>query len=72
MPPGAIGATSSNLLSHLHHHRRIQRPQQLGMVMREMPLHGLKQLLIGAACELRPALAVGDPAFPLIDRGHFA
>ena len=42
------------------------------MVVREMPLDCLEQLLIGAACELRPALAVGDPALPVIDRGHLA
>jgi hypothetical protein len=29
--------------------------------MREMLLDGTEQLLIGCACELRPALAVSDP-----------
>lgn len=40
------------------------------MVMREMTLDRLEQLRIGATCELRPALALGDPSLPLIDRGH--
>jgi hypothetical protein len=70
MPPGALGATSSDILSHLHHNLRIQRPQELGMVVREMLLDRLKQLLIGATCELRPALAMSDSA--LLDRGHIA
>jgi hypothetical protein len=40
--------------------------------MREMSLDRLKQLLIGATCELRPALASSDPSLPFIDRGHIA
>jgi hypothetical protein len=42
------------------------------MVMREMSLDRLEQLRVGAACELRPALALDDPSLPRIDRGHFA
>ena len=32
------------------------------MVMCEVPLGRVEELLLGVACELRPALAVGDPA----------
>ena len=71
-PRAPVGATSSDILGHLHHQLRRQRPQELGMVVREMPLDRLEQLLIGAACKLRPAVAVGDLSLPLIDRGHFA
>ena len=70
MPPGAIGATSSDILGHLHHDLRVHRPKELGMVVREMLLYCLKQLLIRATCELRPALAVGDPSLPPFDRGR--
>jgi hypothetical protein len=42
------------------------------MVMREMSLNRLEQLRIGATYESRPALALGDPSLPLIDRGHIA
>jgi hypothetical protein len=71
-PRAPFGATSSNILGHLHHQIRLQRPQELWMVVREMPLDRFEQLLIGATHELRPALAVGDPSLPFIDRGHFA
>lgn len=40
------------------------------MVVRQMLLYCLEQLLIGAACEPRPALAVGDPSLPSFDRGR--
>jgi hypothetical protein len=70
VPPGAIGATSSDILGHLHHDLRIQRPQELGMVVREMLLYRLEQLLIGVSCETRPALAVGDSPLPSVDRGR--
>ena len=41
------------------------------MVMCEMSLNRVEQLLVGATCELRPALAVDDSSLPLVDRGHF-
>jgi hypothetical protein len=41
------------------------------MVMCEMSLDRLEQLLVGATCELRPALALDDSSLPLVDRGHF-
>jgi hypothetical protein len=39
--------------------------------MCEMLLDRLEQLLIGATCELRPALTVSDASVSF-DRGHFA
>jgi hypothetical protein len=42
------------------------------MVMCEVSLDRLEQLLIGAARELRPALALDDTSLPLVDRGHVA
>lgn len=41
------------------------------MVMCEMSLYRLEQLLVGATCELRPALAVDDSSRPPVDRAHF-
>lgn len=72
MPPAPLGATSSDVLGHLHHHLRLQRPQEMGMVVREMLLNRVEQLLIGTTCELRPALTVGDAALSFTDRGHLA
>ena len=41
-------------------------------MMCEVPLSRFEELLLGVARELRPALAVGDPAVPFRDRGHVA
>jgi hypothetical protein len=68
-----VGATyTSNILGHLKHHIRPQGPQELGMMVCEMPLDRGEELLLGAACELRPALAVGDPLLLFADHRHLA
>jgi hypothetical protein len=41
------------------------------MVVREMTLDGLEQFLVGAPCELRPALAASDPALSFGGGRHF-
>src|SRR5690242_19496287 len=64
MPPDVLG--------HLHHHVQLQRPQELGVVMCDVPLDRVEELLLGPACKLRPALAVSDPSVPFGDRGHSA
>jgi hypothetical protein len=40
------------------------------MVVCEVSLHRSEEQVIGIAHELRPALAIGDPALPFGDRGH--
>lgn len=40
------------------------------MVMGEVPLGRREELLPGAACELRPAFAVGDLVGLIVDSGH--
>jgi hypothetical protein len=42
------------------------------MVMCEMSVNRLKELFVGAARELRPALAVSDPSLPFADHRHLA
>jgi hypothetical protein len=42
------------------------------MMMREVSLHHIEELLVGGPCELRPALAVGDPTMPFVDCGQDA
>jgi hypothetical protein len=42
------------------------------MVVREMSLDRCKELLVRAARELRPALALSDPPLPSADRSHVA
>ena len=69
-PPAPTGATWPHILGHLHHYLRLQRPQELRMVMCEMSLDRVEQLLVGATCESRPALAVDDTSL-LVDRVHF-
>jgi hypothetical protein len=39
--------------------------------MSEVSLRRIEEFLLGVARELRPALAVGDPAVLLSDGGHF-
>jgi hypothetical protein len=66
-----VGATyTSDILGHLKHHIRLQCPQELGMVVREMSLNRLKELFVGPTRELRPALTVGHP--PFADHRHLA
>jgi hypothetical protein len=42
------------------------------MVMCEMSLSRREELVLVVACELRPALAVGDPPGPFVDFGRVA
>lgn len=39
-------------------------------MMCEVPLCRVEELLFGIATELRPTLAVGDPARLIVDRGQ--
>ena len=39
-------------------------------MMCEVPLCRVEELLLGIASELRPTLAVGDPAWLIVDRGQ--
>ena len=41
-------------------------------MMGEVSLSRIEQLLLGVSCELRPALAVGDPTVAVLDCGHLA
>jgi hypothetical protein len=52
----------------LKHHIRLQRPEELRMMVCEVLLNRIEELRVGAACQLRPALAVGDPMVPFDDR----
>jgi hypothetical protein len=56
----------------LKHHFRLQRPQELWVVVCEVSLHRVEELLVRIARELRPALALSDPTLPLpfADRCH--
>jgi hypothetical protein len=56
----------------LHHYLRLQCPQELGMMMREVSLNHIEELFIGRPCELRPALAIGDPTMPFVDRSQYS
>ena len=38
----------------------------------EMQLHGIEELLVGFARELRPALALGDPPLAFSDGAHWS
>ena len=55
-----------DVLGHLIHHIQLKRPQELGMMMGDVPLYRFEELLLRSACELRPALAFGDPLAPRI------
>jgi hypothetical protein len=68
-PVGVVHAT--DILGHLKHHIRLKRPQELWMMVCEVPLDGVEELLIGSTNELRPALALGRPS-PFADRCHLA
>jgi hypothetical protein len=41
-------------------------------MMCEVSLSRVEELLFGTALELRPALAIGGPAVPSVDRGHLS
>jgi len=72
-PRAPAGASyTSDILGHLKHHIRLKCPEELRMVVREMPLNRFKELLVGAARESRPALALSDPPLPSADRSHVA
>lgn len=40
------------------------------MMVCEVLLDRIEELLVGAACELRPALAVGNPPLLFVDRAQ--
>jgi hypothetical protein len=61
-----------DVLGHLIHQIQLKRPQELWVMMRDVSLNRLEELCLGATCELRPALAVGDPCVPSVDRGSSA
>src|SRR5205085_11623996 len=73
LPPGARRRRCApDILGHLKHHLRLHCPHELWMVVCEVSLHRIEELLIGLSCESRPALAVGDPPVPFVDRGHMS
>ena len=55
------------------HRGQLKRPDELWVPMGEVSLSRVEQLLLGFACELRPALAEGDPTASVLDYGqcHF-
>jgi hypothetical protein len=54
------------------HHVQLKRPEELGMVVREMSLCRVEQLFLRIPGELRPALAVSDPPMTILHGGHLA
>jgi hypothetical protein len=58
------------LLGHLRYHVRLERPQEPWVMMCEVLFGRREELLPVAACELRPALAVGNLAWLIVDDGH--
>jgi hypothetical protein len=52
------------------HQLQPQRPEELGVMVREVALRGVEQFLLRIARELRPALAVSDPSVSVPDRDH--
>jgi hypothetical protein len=72
-PRAPASATyTSDILGHLKHHVRLQCPKELWVVMCEMALDRFKELFVGTACELRPALTLSDPPLLLADHRHLA
>jgi hypothetical protein len=65
-PPASGVDCPRTFLGHLRHNVEPYRPQELRMVMSEVSLRRIEELVLGVALELRPALAVGDPAVPSI------
>jgi hypothetical protein len=53
-----------DVLGHLIHQVQLHCPKELGVMMSDVPLDRLEELLLRTACELRPALTVGDPCMP--------
>jgi hypothetical protein len=56
----------------LKHHVGLQCPKELRVVMCEMALDRFKELVVGTACELRPALTLSDPPLLFADHRHLA
>ena len=67
-PVGVVCAT--NILGHLKHHLRLKRPQELWMMVCEVPFDRVEELGVGITREVRPTLALGDPALAFADRCH--
>ena len=61
-----------DVLGHLMHRVQLKCPKELWVMMGEVSLGRIEQLLLGLSCELRPALAEGDPTIPVLicGRGH--
>jgi hypothetical protein len=58
-PRAPVGVNAANVLGHLHHHVKLERPHELGMVMSDMAFSRLEEIQSSVARELRPALAKG-------------
>jgi DNA-binding SARP family transcriptional activator len=69
-PPASGVDCPRTFLGHLKHHVEPYRPQELRVMMSEVSLRRVEELLLGIANELRPTLAVGDPAMHFVDRGQ--
>jgi hypothetical protein len=54
------------------HRVQLQCPEELGVMMSEVSLYRFEQFLLGVSCELRPALAVSNPAVSVREPGHMA
>jgi hypothetical protein len=61
-----------DVLGHLIHQVQLQRPKELGVMMSDVSLYRFEKLFLRTACELRPALAFGDPPAAFVDRGYSA
>jgi hypothetical protein len=58
-----------DVFGHLIHQIQLKRPQELWVMMRDVSLNRLEELCLGPTCELRPALAVGNPCMRPVYRG---
>jgi hypothetical protein len=60
----------SYVLGHLNHHVTPQCPEETRMMVSEVSLRRVEELLLGIACEARPALAICNSSVPFGDGGH--
>ncbi len=63
---------ATDILGHLKHHLWLKRPQELWMVVCEVSFDRIEELCVRITRELRPALALGNPALAFADRCHLA
>ena len=66
-PPARRRLVPPDVLGHLMHRVQLQCPKKLRVMMGDVSLSSLEQLLLGIACELRPALTEGDPTVSVLD-----